>query len=70
MYNENLFNKYAKVNPIELKDMILIVLPQHGVDKDKYPHRGKIVEKLFSNLVEPNLVQPTFVTRYPVEISP
>ena len=43
---------------------------KHGVDKKKYTHRGKLIEKIFSILVEPNLIQPTFVTEYPVEISP
>ena len=68
---KDLFTKYAKVNPIELNDNDLDNLAtQHGIDKEQYPHRGKIVEKLFSILVEPNLIQPTFVTEYPVEISP
>ena len=31
---------------------------------------GKIVTKLFDVLVEPKLLQPTFVTGYPVEVSP
>ena len=68
---KELFKKHAKVNPIELNDNDLDNFAiKHGIDKEKYPHRGKIVEKLFSNLVEPYLIQPTFVTEYPVEISP
>ena len=31
---------------------------------------GKIVTKLFDTLVEPHLIQPTFITGYPVEVSP
>jgi lysyl-tRNA synthetase class 2 len=31
---------------------------------------GKIVTKLFDVLVEPKLIQPTFITGYPVEVSP
>lgn len=31
---------------------------------------GKIIAKLFDILVEPKLIQPTFITEYPVEISP
>jgi lysyl-tRNA synthetase class 2 len=31
---------------------------------------GKLWEKLFDLLVEPNLVQPTFITHYPTDISP
>jgi len=32
--------------------------------------RGKLVDKLISAFVEPNLVQPTFLLDYPVEMSP
>jgi lysyl-tRNA synthetase class 2 len=32
--------------------------------------RGKLIDSLFATHVEPNLIQPTFVTDYPVEISP
>ncbi len=31
---------------------------------------GKIITKLFDALVEPQLIQPTFITGYPVEVSP
>ncbi len=36
----------------------------------KKERHGKILTKLFDALVEPNLIQPTFVTGYPVEVSP
>ncbi|RMH13666.1 MAG: lysine--tRNA ligase, partial [Gemmatimonadetes bacterium] len=32
--------------------------------------RGKLIDKLFGELVQPQLVQPTFVMDYPVELSP
>ncbi len=31
---------------------------------------GKVITKLFDLLVEPELIQPTFITGYPVEVSP
>jgi lysyl-tRNA synthetase, class II len=31
---------------------------------------GKIIAKIFDVLVEPKLLQPTFITGYPIEISP
>ena len=33
-------------------------------------NRGKLINSLLGNHVEPNLIQPTFVTEYPIEISP
>ncbi len=32
--------------------------------------RGKLIEKLFEDFVEPTLIQPTIVKDYPIEISP
>jgi lysyl-tRNA synthetase, class II len=32
--------------------------------------RGRLLDKLFGALVEPELIQPTFVVDYPVELSP
>ena len=32
--------------------------------------RGKIIDELLSNFVEPKLTDPTFLTDYPVELSP
>jgi lysyl-tRNA synthetase, class II len=31
---------------------------------------GKLITKIFDNLVEPHLVQPTFITGYPTDVSP
>jgi lysyl-tRNA synthetase class 2 len=31
---------------------------------------GKIIDEIFSEKVEPNLVQPTFIVDYPIEMSP
>lgn len=37
------------------------------IDQDRH---GKVLTKLFDLLVEPKLIQPTFITGYPVEVSP
>lgn len=32
--------------------------------------RGKIIDQIFGELCEPNLIQPTFIMNYPIEMSP
>ncbi len=32
--------------------------------------KGKIIDEIFGSACEPNLIQPTFITDYPVEMSP
>jgi lysyl-tRNA synthetase class 2 len=41
-----------------------------GHDPGKAPTWGQLVDELFSEHVEPELIQPTFVIDYPVELSP
>ena len=41
-----------------------------GHQPDPNSNRGKLIESLFAAHVEPNLIQPTFILDYPVEISP
>lgn len=41
-----------------------------GIPELKGAGRGKLLDKLFGELVQPGLVQPTFVIDYPVELSP
>jgi lysyl-tRNA synthetase, class II len=41
-----------------------------GVEVDKSMGKGKIIDEIFGELCEPHLIQPVFITDYPVEISP
>ncbi len=43
---------------------------KHNIKMTKKERPGKILTKLFDTLVEPKLIQPTFITGYPVEVSP
>ena len=40
------------------------------VEGDNLINWGKVVEAMWEEKVEPTLIQPTFITDYPVEISP
>src|SRR5260221_10714986 len=41
-----------------------------GVPVDNKMGRGKIIDEIFGEKCEPHLIQPTFITDYPVEMSP
>jgi lysyl-tRNA synthetase class 2 len=41
-----------------------------GLELKRGTSHGKVLDDLFKELVEPHLLQPTFVTHYPTEVSP
>jgi lysyl-tRNA synthetase class 2 len=41
-----------------------------GGDIEPKATRGKLIDTLLSNYVEPKLIQPTFIIDYPLEVSP
>lgn len=41
-----------------------------GDNVDPKATRGKLIDALLSNYVEPKLIQPTFLTDYPLDVSP
>jgi len=43
---------------------------QLKMEVDPQKDRGRLIDELLSTFVEPNLVQPTFLVDYPVEMSP
>ncbi|MEW5909220.1 MAG: lysine--tRNA ligase [Thermodesulfobacteriota bacterium] len=60
------------VNPhwIHDREKLLDMAAAGGIQMTKTGSIGKIITKLFDALVEPKLIQPTFITGYPVEVSP
>lgn len=41
-----------------------------GIETDSTMGKGKLIDEIFGEKVEPHLVQPTFIMDYPVEMSP
>ncbi len=41
-----------------------------GIHTDNSMGRGKLIDEIFGETCEPKLIQPTFITDYPVEMSP
>ncbi|HEW80863.1 MAG TPA: lysine--tRNA ligase, partial [Nitrospirae bacterium] len=60
------------VDPIVFKDPGKAVEFAHEkkINVEKKASHAKVLDEIFSKLVEPKLVQPTFITDYPVELSP
>jgi lysyl-tRNA synthetase class 2 len=52
------------------KERLLSFAADKGIYISKAGRFGKIITKLFDALVEPQLIQPTFITGYPAEVSP
>jgi lysyl-tRNA synthetase class 2 len=60
------------VDPSILTDkaQLLEHASSRGITVTKTGRLGKVITKLFDVLVEPKLIQPTFITGYPTEVSP
>ena len=41
-----------------------------GVEVDDTMGKGKLIDEIFGEKCEPNFIQPTFITDYPIEMSP
>jgi lysyl-tRNA synthetase class 2 len=71
LYKESLL-EYGKVDPVIMKEpsRAIELAKNLGLELKRGTSHGKVLDDLFKELVEPHLVQPTFVTHYPTEVSP
>lgn len=47
-----------------------VICSELGLPVEPSMGKGKLIDELFGAFVEPKLIQPTFITDYPVEMSP
>ncbi len=52
------------------KDELKAELKKHGVEAEEGTSKGKLIDELFEVTIQDELIQPTFVMDYPVELSP
>ena len=51
-------------------DSLRAEMSRLNIEVDPKKDRGRLIDELISTFVEPNLIQPTFLLDYPVEMSP
>jgi lysyl-tRNA synthetase class 2 len=52
------------------RDDLVALASTHGIEPESHWGEGRLIEALFDELVENTLWEPTFVTEFPVELSP
>ena len=63
--------KFTSVDVSEMdEDSIRKVCKDMNVKVNKSMGRGKLIDEIFGEKCEPNLIQPTYITDYPIEMSP
>ena len=64
--------KYSGVDFDEIPDLETArkVAKEHGVEFEERHKKGDILAAFFDEFVEDKLIQPTFITEYPIEVSP
>jgi lysyl-tRNA synthetase class 2 len=62
----------TEIDILELTDLVSLqqAIRAHGLKIESKPSWGKQVDELFSELVQPSLIQPTFIIDHPVPLSP
>ena len=52
------------------ESMLIKIAKDLDVEIDSTMGKGKIIDSIFGDKCEPNFIQPTFITDYPIEMSP
>lgn len=63
--------QYTGIDAANLDDTALVKECERlGIEIEKHRGRPKILDDIFTEKVQPNLIQPTFLTDHPIEMSP
>ncbi len=63
--------KYTDIDVSEMdEEGLRAVCKQLHIGVDDTMGRGKLIDEIFGEKVEANLIQPTFITDYPIEMTP
>lgn len=63
--------KYTGIDVSAMNEEELIATcKSQGIEVNATMGRGKLIDELFSEKVEANLIQPTYITDYPIEMTP
>ncbi|WP_080241403.1 lysine--tRNA ligase [Spirosoma rigui] len=69
-----MFEAIQEYTGVDVSDMdeagLRQVAEDRGIRVDSTMGKSKLIDELFGDACEPNLIQPTFITDYPVEMSP
>lgn len=73
-YRAQMFDLFKEFTGEDLKNMsfegLKTLAKKFEIDAAKLPNRAKLLDEIFSKLIQPTLIQPTFVMDYPIEMSP
>ncbi|MBI3442362.1 MAG: lysine--tRNA ligase [Candidatus Sungbacteria bacterium] len=69
---KDLLARYALIPDYEAetRDSLAARARQLGIDAPMHASKGKIADEIYKKICRPYLVQPTFLTHHPIEISP
>ena len=72
LYLREEIRKYSGIDFTEFPDAdsLRAEMLKLKIEADPQKDRGRLIDELISTFVEPNLIQPTFLLDYPVEMSP
>lgn len=63
--------EYAEIDVSEMDEAALYkTCKSLHIEVDDSMGKGKLIDEIFSETVEPHLIQPTFITDYPIEMTP